>query len=268
MALDILKLFKSLLFGCKQNKYKHAFTLSETLITLGVVGVVAAITLPSLVTDCQKLISRVRIQKAYTMLSQTTYFAEAEYGPVNTWDYADGITPRDGWDVAQDFAETYIVPYLRVASKCERNSTNPACNYTMYGLNGVAHGDGQIDPPGKTYGFYLVDGTFVKVWAMNDRSSNVTAQKHLRQVTIFYDIDGVKGQNKMGHDIFKLEYIIASTKKDVEWYGKMFPAYINKVNRNDLLSNKSEMCNKNHDGSACLALIMRDGWVISHDYPW
>jgi len=259
---NILKFFKYVLSELNQNMCRHAFTLSETLITLGLVGVVAAVTLPTLITNCQKLVSRVRIQKAYAILSQTTYMAEAEHGPVSTWTYSTGNT----WETAQEFAETYMTPYLRVMRKCEKNSTNPNCTYQIYGLDGKKH-DSNISPPGKTYRFYLVDGTFVSVWAMN-RNISTNTRAHSMQVTIFYDIDGPKGHNKMGHDVFKLEYIIQSTKPNQEWYGKIYPAYMDTNDRNYLLSNRNEMCNKNQDGTACLALIMRDGWKISPDYPW
>lgn len=43
-------------FKNKQNhkKFKNAFTLAEVLITLGIIGVVAAMTLPTLIANYQK----------------------------------------------------------------------------------------------------------------------------------------------------------------------------------------------------------------------
>ena len=38
-------------------KTKFGFTLAEVLITLGIIGVVAALTLPSLVTNYQKQVT-------------------------------------------------------------------------------------------------------------------------------------------------------------------------------------------------------------------
>lgn len=38
----------------KVLKSKRAFTLAEVLITLGIIGVVAALTLPSVITNYQK----------------------------------------------------------------------------------------------------------------------------------------------------------------------------------------------------------------------
>lgn len=44
---------------------KKGFTLSEVLITLGIIGIVAAITLPTLITNYQKKTTATRVKKAY-----------------------------------------------------------------------------------------------------------------------------------------------------------------------------------------------------------
>lgn len=49
---------------------KHAFTLSEVLITLGIIGVVAALTIPALITNYQKKVDKTALQKAYSTVNQ------------------------------------------------------------------------------------------------------------------------------------------------------------------------------------------------------
>ena len=49
---------------------KVAFTLAEVLITLGIIGVVAAITLPTLVANYQKTVWVNQLKKAYTTLNE------------------------------------------------------------------------------------------------------------------------------------------------------------------------------------------------------
>ena len=115
----------------------------------------------------------------------------------------------------------------------------------------------------KTYRFYLVDGTFMAVYA----NQNLNSNGHRKQVTILFDTNGPKGANKLGNDIYKLEYMIESLKKPKQYIGKILPQYVD-YKRTDLLSNKNEMCNKNQNGVACLSLIYNDGWVFAKDYPW
>ena len=49
---------------------KSAFTLAEVLITLGIIGVVAAMTLPVLTQKYQKMVLKNQYKKVYSTLSQ------------------------------------------------------------------------------------------------------------------------------------------------------------------------------------------------------
>ena len=61
------------------------FTLAEVLITLGVIGVVAAMTLPTVIQKQQKKQTAVRLQKFYNVMSNafTRYYAEEGIMPEN-----------------------------------------------------------------------------------------------------------------------------------------------------------------------------------------
>ena len=49
---------------------KKAFTLAEVLITLGIIGVVAAMTLPTLVGEYQKKQTATQLKKFYSIMQQ------------------------------------------------------------------------------------------------------------------------------------------------------------------------------------------------------
>ena len=49
---------------------RFGFTLAEVLVTLGIIGVVAAMTMPTLVENHQKKVYIVQLQKVYTELAQ------------------------------------------------------------------------------------------------------------------------------------------------------------------------------------------------------
>ena len=65
--------------------YKSAFTLAEVLITLGIIGVVAALTMPALVSLYQKKIVETRLAHTYSLISQALKMAEADYGDSQYW---------------------------------------------------------------------------------------------------------------------------------------------------------------------------------------
>lgn len=64
---------------------KPAFTLAETLITLGIIGIVAVLTLPGILVKRQKNISATRLKQTYSQLYQAFKTAESEYGEMDNW---------------------------------------------------------------------------------------------------------------------------------------------------------------------------------------
>lgn len=239
-------------FDCILNRSKSAFTLAETLIVLVIVGVIASITVPTVLTTQQKEETLAKLKKAYSTLQQTKIKAISENGQPTTWYMANGNT----WENARDFSETYIVPYLSVIYKCPLNSNEPRCRYTMYGLN-----KNQYNPGTNNYKFYLADGTLLFVFAQSDNNN--------KGVTILMDINGSKKPNRIGRDIYKVEYWIATNKATRQaQLNNITPAYFS-YERSTILSNSNnDYCNKSKIGLACLAVIMKDSWTFADDYPW
>ncbi len=63
-----------------------AFTLAEVLITLGIIGIVAAITLPALINHYEKKETISKLKKVYAVLTNTTQMAINEHGETPGWD--------------------------------------------------------------------------------------------------------------------------------------------------------------------------------------
>ena len=64
---------------------RKAFTLAEVLITLAIIGVVAAITIPSVIVNTQQNEFKTGLKKAVSVLNQAIMMAQAQ----------DGVTPYD-----------------------------------------------------------------------------------------------------------------------------------------------------------------------------
>lgn len=229
--------------------YKKGFTLAEVLITLVIIGVIAAITVPTLITKYQKEQTVTRLKKAYSSLAQTTNRAIADYGPISTWDIGQQFNPDD----ALAFFNKYVVPYLNVMKKPTK-STEGNWDKQFYFLNGtpMLYDDTEIR-------FYLNDGTSVTAHLnpVNDET---------KRAVLRIDINGDKKPNKFGKDIFQFDYYIYSTENQ-NASGKFVPDWYF-VERGELLSSGDWKCNKHNEGTACAAVIMHDGWRIADDYPW
>lgn len=111
----------------KSAKKKHsAFTLSETLITISVIGVVAALTLPSIIQKQYEKETVAKVKKAYSILSQAYLMANTEFGSFDQW----GITTN------KDNKESHIIfgnnmkKFMKLSKDCIGQSntyTNNNC---------------------------------------------------------------------------------------------------------------------------------------------
>lgn len=226
-------------------KNRKGFTLAEILITLGIIGVVAALTINSIVVNYQKNQTVAKLKKVYSTLKQATEFAKNEYGNVDSWDFTlDDLS----------FAQKYYIPFLSVL---EDRGTSSSNEYIYTDLSGIS----------KTLRrplFILSDGTYL--FFLVNRSFDI--KYHL-----IADINGSKLPNKVGRDIF----VFSVYNDALQTYNQ----YIDDINgafrkRSVVLGNggTSGQCNKKSlggvlgSGSYCSRLIEMDGWTIAPDYPW
>ena len=88
---------------------KIAFTLAEVLITLGIIGVVAALTLPSLIDNHNKKVVEARLEKFYSLMNQAIRMAELDYGPREYW-----FEDNSDRTLQEEWCKKYIIPYMNV----------------------------------------------------------------------------------------------------------------------------------------------------------
>lgn len=123
LYIDILNIKSYNNIMKQNNRSKIGFTLAEVLITLGIIGVVAALTLPSLITSYKRQEASARLKKFNSMMGQALILSVEENGDVNDWDLS--LTPKQ-------FANKYWGPYLKTLSIEENNS-----NAIMYFPDGT-----------------------------------------------------------------------------------------------------------------------------------
>ena len=130
---------------------KAAFTLAEVLITLTIIGVVAAMTLPTLIQNQQEKEKVVRLKKAYSVLNSAIQRAITEDGPISSWSglVASQVSEEDMTDEEKEEVVTgrqsswsnfmsHIKPYLNFVKYCE-NYSDTTCggDYTRFSLDGT-----------------------------------------------------------------------------------------------------------------------------------
>lgn len=236
---------------------KYAFTLAEVLITLGIIGVVAAMTMPVLIANYQKQVTVDRLKKSFSVISNAFVTSQYENGDMNTWGMDNIGSVSDGYEnVIPAFLKNYIIKYLNVSIDCGL-SCKLQTDVKRYRLNGK---DWPWDDS-FYYVVYLNDGTIVSF--MIDNNTKVWSV-----VRIFVDINGNQKPNTAGKDIFTFR-LETDGDNAINMSG-ITQVKLNK-NRNTLLGTCRECCSKNagdYAGDFCSGLIQYDGWKISKDYPW
>lgn len=99
---------KSFLFT---NKIK-AFTLAEVLITLAIIGVIAAITIPTLAANHRKEETLSRLKKFYSTLNQVVLKAQADGNNWNYWAEMANASNDETSETVNEFAKQYVLPYM------------------------------------------------------------------------------------------------------------------------------------------------------------
>ncbi len=172
----------------RKNK---AFTLAETLVVMGIIGVVAALTLPNLSASTGNKENVARVQKAYSTINEAFDRVQAEYGNIKRWPSRDF-----GWNGSDDtdFFANRISEYLKVSKNCGRNANQGCMPTSIKYMNGTAYSAGfsmLIDSNTAAYKLILADGSsFALAAASGD-------------IYMVVDIDGPrKGSATLGKDIF------------------------------------------------------------------
>ena len=96
-----------------------AFTLAEVLITLGIIGIVAAMTLPTLIQKHNTQVIETKLKKFYTTMNQAITLSEVDNGPCKYWwDALSTLCPQGAnssfsEECLDTYYETYLKKYLK-----------------------------------------------------------------------------------------------------------------------------------------------------------
>lgn len=158
--------------------YGKGFNLSEVLITLGIIGVVAAITLPSLIQKHKKLETTARLKKFYSIMGQAITLSENEYGALN-----DLLEPNAKINKVEDWFNKYLSKYLEF----EKSGKTTYRGFTVYLADGTSfyiwkancteiyfdtNGDKKPNTMGKDQFNFMLCSESVPGWADNKHWSS------------------------------------------------------------------------------------------------
>ena len=235
-----------------------AFTLAEVLITLGVIGVVAAMTMPTLIKHYQQHETVNRLKETYSILYNAVRMSETENGLLESWEIPNSSWGASTYTSGKVFFEQYLKPYIKVAKECKYKSNE--CWADEYTRPNGANNAYFSASSNYTYGIVLANGSVVGFWPQGTACQ------------VYIDLNGKKGPNKHGKDTFII--IISKTARN-DKYGNFNKSGVYMIGQGktkaELTTSDERGCSKTATapvGAYCGALIMHDGWKIDKNYPW
>ena len=207
----------------------NAFTLAEILITLGIIGVIAALVMPSLITNYKKHIVVTRMQKFYSVMSQALQKYYAEEG-ISANDLKFSEYENNDYDLR--WYKSTIGKYIQSIS-VEKEGTR----YLK-----VIFNDGS--------GFYSYIAYYPTMYIFYCAEMNKNCKPN--------EMDG---RNSFLFEIF--EGKLYTSLYTMQYYSREDLLENCKYGNHDDIEVSTP--NKRH---ACARLIQFDSWQIKNDYPW
>ena len=234
-----------------------AFTLAEVLVTLGIIGVVSAMTVPTLMQNYQRQSYVTQLHKTYNEFTQA--FLQYKNDRNALWLTEAGHTRH------QDMMP-FMKQYFKVVQECGTTST-PCFASSYKNQNGGTY---VVDTMNRDATYYGVLASGVSFGIMYDALDTGTIYTDDFSYKIVVDINGKKGPNIYGRDLFVM-YVFPDGVIDVY---QANPAcrennscLSGKTNVTDWRESVAANCASAtgevwHDG--CFARILNDNWQMNY----
>ena len=214
------------------SRFKFGFTLAEVLITLGIIGVVSSLTMPTLIASTRKNEFSARLKKFYSAMSQ----AIVMYNTDNNMLPEDWRAPAAGAE--EEYWQSHFAPYFKdvISVKKEKNE------FTV-NRNGLV---------------------------VNFSDGGMLALIQRTATEVYYDVNGNKPPNGWGRDRYMF-FISNGNFVPYNWTSDIGSIFKPDEGEEDFTTNLNDrknvlrLCKK--AGAFCAQLLMLDGWEYKDDYP-
>ena len=235
------------------GKKKAAFTLAEVLITLGIIGIVAAMTIPTLISKNQKRVIEAKLKEDYSIIQQVIKSNEGDDVDMSMLLKDEDTNSQKQW------FETYFAPYMKYSHVCYNEAgcwQNRGKNRTLD--SSIAHNDRQNIGIGlDVVTVKLNNGTNIcmDVWGAYSLWNRFGINTSNPGLTFYIDSNGDSGPNVIGKDIYVLTYTSENG---------ILPAGYHKT-AEEINNNCSEKATGTTAGTFCLLRAKNNGWIIPDD---
>ena len=234
-------------------KFSNAFTLAEVLITLGVIGIVAALTIPNVTSLYRKNIAETRLAKFYSVMNQAIQRSEVDNGPKEYWasmasghgDESDEAVASGTKIMPEDWYNKYLKPYIQSTNVKINDKTNKVMVYFSDG------------------GLCLIGGASFQFWPQGSDFENY-GEDDSGNATNNYELSGIKYFTFFFAPADNSDANKYHFKKGVEPYKRNWDGTIEKLKNDSAIGCSKTVSNER---AYCTPLIQINGWKVPDDYP-
>lgn len=193
-------------------KILKGFTLAEVLITLGIIGIVAAMTMPSLISNYKNKAIDAQFKRVYSNIYNAMKMIESRDGtfPQCFYTYGKGTLDEQKFSQCIDFYEK-ITKEMHVIKICKGNAYNDGCIPKYQGVNTIKEyedtayiigcgGYAQNNILNRNWAYVFNDGSILFTYAAVSNNYNNWSG------VFAIDVNGKKPPNKWGHDVFSFAF--------------------------------------------------------------
>jgi len=250
------------------REMKKGFTLAEVLITLAIIGVVAAMTIPTLMANYQKTQYIAGLKKAYAEVTEALRLMANDHGCPDNLKCTSIFKNGDNATLGNEFKK-----YFKLAKDCGTtyNSNDESTKCFSDSISDNYDGTASRYNPNNYnyYNFITADGLSISLYSYDceqnytmSGETNLNISKVCGGINI--DVNGMKGPNNYGRDIFAF-YI--TNGKGPALYPMGGSEFVGNGEGGDWLNSSGEpiFCyDQSPYGWACAGRIMEQGWQMKY----
>lgn len=174
----------------------NGFSLVEVLITIGIIGLVAAMTLPAITAKYRRKVLETQFKKSVSVISQAIMKTKVQLGSDKFVDFCIQYNETDGYYASKECYDAFYQNFVNIAG----NKTTYMRHYNISRTNEII----------KTYnGLQITDISSLAGMGQGIYETNIMPDGSFLNMNIieyqFYinvDVNGQKSPNQLGHDIF------------------------------------------------------------------
>lgn len=229
-----------------KNCLGEGFTLAEVLITLGIIGVVAALTLPTVMANYRKKEVETKLAKIYSVMNQAINLNIAEHGDYKNWvkDCGGSNAPTCSSEEVRDWYNEYLGKHIKSTKVKIASVKAPTVDVLREGVL-----------------IYFADGSILFI------------NNYIYDMYFYTDKKAIS-RNELGKSRFSFNFNPNNITQTGNTYNttnsiKGFEPYSTSWDgtRENLINHTSYGCSTTNSKVYCAKLIQYEGWKIPDDYP-